>query len=154
MIPRQAVSAAGFRRMAHTISTPSLVNLQQRWDSMSPDEQADLSTELAKRQEGPWTELTAEEKRAAYFVAFGPHGPRASSHPPGFGTKVAVGTLLGLGLSTGIFFAIRSMGNPPPRTMTREYQEATNERMIEEKIEPITGVSSEGYKGKGAVQSP
>lgn len=141
------------RRGAHTISTPSLVNLGQRWDKMSPDEQADLSNQLARRQEGPWTELTVEEKRAAYFVAFGPHGPRASSHPPGFGSKVLLGTVAGLAVSTGFFFLIRSMGNPPPRTMTREYQEAMNEKMVEQNIEPITGISSEGYSGKGNVQS-
>ena len=35
---------------------------------------------------------------------------------------------------------------PPPRTMTREWQEATNQRLKELGIEPISGPGSEGYK--------
>lgn len=38
--------------------------------------------------------------------------------------------------------------------MTREWQEAANERLKEYNAEPITGISSKGYKGKGQVQSP
>jgi cytochrome c oxidase subunit 4 len=35
--------------------------------------------------------------------------------------------------------------------MTTEWQEATNEYMKGQKANPITGISSEGYKGKGFV---
>ena len=35
--------------------------------------------------------------------------------------------------------------------MTREYQEQMNARAKEHKLNPIYGVSSEGYKGKGFV---
>lgn len=35
---------------------------------------------------------------------------------------------------------------PPPRTMTREWQEATNARLKELGIEPISGPGSEDYK--------
>ncbi|KAJ1792132.1 cytochrome c oxidase [Coemansia sp. RSA 1938] len=41
---------------------------------------------------------------------------------------------------------------PKPRTMTREWQEATNKLAIERNLNPISGISSEGYKGKGFVQ--
>lgn len=37
--------------------------------------------------------------------------------------------------------------------MTKEWQEASNERGREQKQNPITGISSDGYKGKGHVQS-
>lgn len=86
---------------------------------MSPEEQADIQSQLVKRQEGPWTELTPEEKRAAYFVAFGEHGPRANVHPKGFQYRVIVGTVLGLAASSVMFYGIRLMANPPPRTMSR-----------------------------------
>lgn len=36
--------------------------------------------------------------------------------------------------------------------MTKEYQEQMNKRALEEKLNPITGISSEGYKGRGFVQ--
>ena len=36
--------------------------------------------------------------------------------------------------------------------MTQEWQEQSNERAREEKLNPITGISSEGYKGEGMVQ--
>jgi len=38
--------------------------------------------------------------------------------------------------------------------MNKEYQEATNEYLKAQNSEPITGISSEGYVGKGQVQSP
>lgn len=107
------------RRLAHTISTPTLINLDRRWEGMSPDEQADLQSKLAKRQEGPWSELTPEEKKAAYFVAFGEHGPRANVHPKGFFGKVFIGTVVGLLASSVLFYGIRTMAQPPPKTMTR-----------------------------------
>ena len=37
--------------------------------------------------------------------------------------------------------------------MSREWQEATNEYLREQKAEPITGISSEGYTGPGYIQS-
>ncbi|KAJ2727604.1 cytochrome c oxidase [Coemansia sp. D1744] len=48
-----------------------------------------------------------------------------------------------------IFYATYA---PKPRTMTREWQEATNKLAIERNLNPISGISSEGYKGKGFVQ--
>ena len=63
---------------------------------------------------------------AAYWVAFGPHGPRALD-PPGEGKKVALYTAIGLCASLLIFGTVRSFAKPPPSTMTKEWQEATNE---------------------------
>ena len=36
-------------------------------------------------------------------------------------------------------------------TTTNEWKEATNEYLKEQNSNPITGISSEGYKGKGYV---
>ena len=119
----QRATGLSLARQAHTISTPTLIHLEKRWDTLSPQEQADLQSQLAKRQEGPWTELTPEEKRAAYFIAFGAHGPRAETHPPGFQLKVLTGTLIGLGMSAVLFYGIRTTAQPAPKTMNREYQE-------------------------------
>lgn len=62
----------------------------------------------------------------AYWIAFGPHGPRALP-PPGEGKKVAFGVLVGLLASAVIFGTSRMFAKPPPHTMNKEWQEAANE---------------------------
>lgn len=62
----------------------------------------------------------------AWWIAFGPHGPRAEA-PPGEWTKVFIYTAAGVGISVALFFAIHSFARPPPKSMTKEWQEATNE---------------------------
>jgi Cytochrome c oxidase subunit IV len=62
----------------------------------------------------------------AYYIAFGPHGPRALP-PPGEGMKVFGYTVIGLLVSFGLFSFVHMMARPPPATMTKEYQEMTNE---------------------------
>jgi hypothetical protein len=68
----------------------------------------------------------ANELYAAYWIAFGPHGPRAGS-PPGEGTKIFTYTVIGVAASLAIFLATHHMANPPPHTLTKEWEEATNE---------------------------
>lgn len=63
---------------------------------------------------------------AAYWIAFGPHGPRAET-PKGEGTRVTIQVIKYLLISTAVFYACRALANPPPPTMTKEWQEATNE---------------------------
>lgn len=65
----------------------------------------------------------------AWWIAFGPHGPRAGS-PPGEWTKIWLYTAVGVGASAALFFFIHSFARPPPRTMTKEWQEATNEYLL------------------------
>lgn len=65
----------------------------------------------------------------AYWIAFGPHGPRAVD-PPGTNARIAWGVAVGLAASFAIFAAIRSFAKPEPYTMTKEYQEASNELLI------------------------
>lgn len=62
----------------------------------------------------------------AYWIAFGPHGPRALD-PPGEGKSLIFHTILVLGATLGIFSVIRMFGGQSPDTMNREYQEASNE---------------------------
>lgn len=46
----------------------------------------------------------------AYYVAFGPHGPRKPVTPPGGNLKIAIGTLGLLAAAGAIFAAIRASG--------------------------------------------
>ncbi|TAQ86402.1 hypothetical protein B7494_g5273 [Chlorociboria aeruginascens] len=141
------------QRSAHAISNPTLANIEKRWEGMPPQEQADLWMALRDRMRvGNWAELTLQEKKAAYYISFGAHGPRALP-PPGEGKKVALYTTAGLLFALAIFSAIRMFAREPPSTMTKEYQEATNAYLKAQNSEPISGISSEGYVGKGHVQS-
>jgi hypothetical protein len=65
-------------------------------------------------------------EQTAYYIAFGAHGPRAQT-PPGEGWKVFAYTMIGVGVSLGLFSFIRMFGQTTPSTMNKEYQEATNE---------------------------
>lgn len=46
----------------------------------------------------------------AYYVAFGPHGPRAPSSKPGEAIKVVFGVFAAIGASGLVYAAIRSRG--------------------------------------------
>ncbi|KAK4504680.1 hypothetical protein PRZ48_002641 [Zasmidium cellare] len=139
-------------RCAHAISNPTLANIEKRWEAMPPQEQADLWMALRDRMKVDWNELTLQEKKAAYWIAFGPHGPRAQA-PPGEGTKIFIYTILGVVAAGALFGFTRYFARGSPRSMNKEWQEATNEYMKENKIEPISFVGGEDYKGPGAVQS-
>ncbi|KAI0389689.1 cytochrome c oxidase subunit IV family [Xylariaceae sp. FL0594] len=145
VVPRAAAST-------HAISNPTLANIEKRWEGMPPTEQAELWMALRDRMKENWTDLTVMEKRAAYWIAFGPHGPRAQP-PADENRKVALYTAVGVLVSFAIFATIRAFGGEAPSTMTKEYEEASNEFLRAQRAEPITGLSSEGYSGKGQVQS-
>ncbi|VDB82753.1 unnamed protein product [Peniophora sp. CBMAI 1063] len=128
-----------------------LANLEAQWERMSNEEQVAVHEQLEELQKKNWKELSLAEKKAAYYVSFGPHGPRAPINPPGTTLKVALG-VTGLLAATGVvWFTTRSLAPPPPKTMSKEWQEASNERAKEMRINPISGISSEEYKGKGFV---
>lgn len=61
----------------------------------------------------------------AYWIAFGPHGPRTLP-PPGENRKIFAYTMIGVGVSFIIFYLIHSASRGAPATMTKEYQEKTN----------------------------
>lgn len=74
-----------------------------------------------------WEDQRANSKSlTAYWVAFGPHGPRALT-PPDEGKKVALYVVAALFVTLAIFSTLRLFAKPPPHTMTREWQEASNE---------------------------
>ncbi|OWZ29553.1 cytochrome c oxidase subunit 4 [Cryptococcus neoformans] len=133
-------------------SAPILGNIEASWKTLPAEEQYEVYQQLEQLQKKNWKELTIDEKKAAYFVAFGPHGPRTPANEPGHSLKVVVGVVALVGAAYGVFALARSQAAPPPRTMTTEYQEQMNEYMRSQNMNPISGVSSEGYKGKGMVQ--
>jgi cytochrome c oxidase subunit 4 len=120
---------------------------------MPPQEQAELWMALRDRMKNDWHDLTLQERKAAYFISFGPHGPRATP-PPGQIWRMLKHTAIAVVGSCIVLALIRTQAGPAPSSMNKEWQEATNEYLKKQRVEPITGISSEGYKGKGYVQSP
>lgn len=97
---------------------------------MDKEEQSLVHEQLEKLQERDWKTLSLDEKKAgmftynillnaqwmfiivfscrkAYYVAFGPHGPRAPLHPPGSVLKIFLGTAGLVGLAGVLFLTIR-----------------------------------------------
>ncbi|KAF2855309.1 COX4-domain-containing protein [Plenodomus tracheiphilus IPT5] len=143
-LPRAAPVACQLQqvRQAHAISNPTLANIEKRWEDMPPQEQADLWMGLRDRMKTDWKELTMQEKKAAYFIAFGPHGPRRPP-PPDEGRNVFFLSSAVIAGAFAVFAFTRMFASPiRPRTMTKEWQEATEEYLKSQGTEPITG-----YKG-------
>ncbi|GAA5858229.1 hypothetical protein JCM8547_005699 [Rhodosporidiobolus lusitaniae] len=136
-------------RQASTLSPVSLSNIEASWKGLTPAEQESTFKHLEELQKKDWKELSLDEKKASYYVAFGPHGPREPIQAEA--GKTVAGVAAALAVTSVIFYLVRKGGSETPKTLTREHQEAANERLLEQKSDPFTGVSSPGYKGKGQV---
>ncbi|CAG8653664.1 5015_t:CDS:2, partial [Funneliformis caledonium] len=88
-----------------------------------------------------------------YYLAFGNHGPREEFGRTGTTSKIIAGISVVMLVSSGLFYLTKVAVTDKPRTLNKEWEEATNERMIKQRSDPISGISSEGYKGKGYVVS-
>ncbi|PWN53298.1 putative cytochrome-c oxidase chain V precursor [Violaceomyces palustris] len=152
--PETARNAASYIEGPNKVELANVVpNIEATWKSLSKEEQYGVFRQLEEVQRKDWKELSIDEKKAAYFVSFGPHGPRKPITTSGQGARTLAGVVGLIGATCVLFYGLRSQAPPPVKTMTKEWQEATNERALEMKQNPISGISSEGYKGKGHVQS-
>ncbi|GAW00078.1 cytochrome c oxidase subunit v [Lentinula edodes] len=145
-----SVRSANSIRCLATTANPAHVATQ--WEKMNAEDKSTVHEQLEEIMKKDWKQLSLDEKKAAYYVAFGPHGPRAPVSKPGDGWKIFAGTAALVGVTGIIYYAIRIFSPAPPRTINKEWQEASNERALEQKMNPITGIASEGYSGKGFVQ--
>ena len=65
----------------------------------------------------------------AYYIAFGAHGPRAQA-PKGEGLRIFFKVLQLTTASVAIFYTVHYFAGKQPGTMSKEWQEATNEYAI------------------------
>ncbi|CDR48462.1 hypothetical protein NBRC10512_002122 [Rhodotorula toruloides] len=146
----RVVRQAPLSRAASTQVAPvSLSNIEVSWKNLSPAEQEQTFKHLEELQKKDWKELSLDEKKAAYYVAFGPHGPRA---PLEVNTgKTIGGVVAALGAASVLFYLMRKNAQETPKTLSKEWQSAANEKLLEQGSDPFTGVSSKGYQGKGQV---
>ena len=54
---------------AHAISNPTLAGIEKRWETMPPEEQANLWMALRDRMKNDWHELTLQERKAGRFMS-------------------------------------------------------------------------------------
>jgi cytochrome c oxidase subunit 4 len=107
--------------------------VEAQWAALSATEQGAVHLQLEELQRKDWKTLSLAEKKAgtflscpindnyrgwletysvlvlAYYVAFGPHGPRAPVNPPGTTVKILTGVsalIASAGLLYGGFRAI------------------------------------------------
>lgn len=126
------------RDVAQLLTLTRCVQIEASWKTLSPAEQEQTFKALEELQKKDWKELTLDEKKAAYFVAFGPHGPREPILPPGSGAKTFGGVTAAVAVAGVLFYAVRSFGQEKPKTLTKEWQEASTEMAKEQKMDPFT----------------
>lgn len=61
---RAAAVISQSRSTSHAVSNVTLADIEKRWESMPPSEQADLWMSLRDRMKGSWGDLTVQEKKA------------------------------------------------------------------------------------------
>ncbi|KAI0345401.1 cytochrome c oxidase subunit IV [Trametopsis cervina] len=144
-------SAAAAAPTTTSASAIPFSNIEAQWERLTADEQLTVHQQLEELQKKDWKTLSIDEKKAAYYVAFGPHGPRAPISPPGTSLKIVVWVLGLVGVAGGLYASARAFAPPPPKTINKEWEEAANQRALDQKADPISGIASEGYTGKGFV---
>lgn len=115
--------------------------LPQRWNAMPQADRAQIIADLKTRMALPWQDLTPAEKKAAYYISFGEWGPRKPLHGPGDAAKVFWGVTGGVVISAALYAIILSFATPDPVSMTREWQEASDEYLKSKNANPFTGYS-------------
>ena len=51
----------------HAIANPTLASIEKRWETMAPQEQADLWMSLRDRMKVDWHQMTLQEKKAGTY---------------------------------------------------------------------------------------
>lgn len=123
------------------LSNAYVGKLDTRWETLPKEDQTAMIEELKTRMELPWQELTASEKKAAYYISFGEWGPRKPLYGPGEQAKVFWGVIAGLAAGVGLFGFTRLFAAPPPETLNREWQEKSDEYLKSKNANPFTGYS-------------
>ncbi|KAI8844262.1 cytochrome c oxidase subunit IV family [Chytridium lagenaria] len=131
------------RRTASTSVTPAaFAQLETRWAKLPEAEQGAIADKLAAAQKGDWKTLSLEEKRAAYFIAYGPYGARNPTDPA-LKYSVAAWTTGFVLLAAGLWRWWDSR-KPTLITQTPEWKEAQKQIQIEGKENPFKGPAAAG----------
>ncbi|KAJ3294102.1 Cytochrome c oxidase subunit 5A [Rhizoclosmatium sp. JEL0117] len=146
LVGLRTLSAA--RRTFSTRAAPaSIAALETRWGKLPEAEQGAIADRLAVAEKGDWKAMSLEEKRAAYFIAYGAHGAR-NQPDPNLTKAVFAWSALFVGIAFGMYSWWETQ-KPKIRTMTPEWKAAEDERAIELKQNPFQGAYAAERKKNG-----
>lgn len=123
------------------LSKALIGGIEKRFALLTEADQKEVVAALNERQTLPWQELTLDEKRAAWYVHYGPYGPRKPvllADDKVWVVKFVVITLAG---TVGLFAFFRLLASPAPRTMSREWQDMSDEYLKSKNANPFSGYS-------------
>ncbi|KAJ2346968.1 cytochrome c oxidase [Coemansia erecta] len=146
----RATNLAG-RRFQSTAPNSVLAHAEQSFGKLPEAAKREEVTRLSEIMKADWLKVSIEDKRAIFYATYGAHSRRSARGKPGDNWKVFFGVVGTIALSLTVSTIMRK-SVAKPRTMTKEWQEASNELALQRNLNPISGISSEGYKGKGFVQ--
>ncbi|XP_008316518.1 cytochrome c oxidase subunit 4 isoform 2, mitochondrial [Cynoglossus semilaevis] len=113
-------------------------------DNLSAEEQS-----LKKKEEGPWSQLTKEEKIALYRMMFCQTFPEMKQPSDEWKTVVGV-ALIFLGISGLVVWWQKVFVYPKtPRTFDEEWQAKQLKRMLDMRANPVEGFSAKWDYEKG-----
>ncbi|KAG9016860.1 Cytochrome c oxidase subunit 5A [Tulasnella sp. JGI-2019a] len=110
---RSMAVPGSFCRTLATAPTSSMIpvsNIEAQWANLSNKEQMEVYEQLLEVQKKDWKSMSLDEKKAAYYISFGPHGPRKPIDAPGAQWKIFMLTTGIVGAATAAFLLIRSDG--------------------------------------------
>lgn len=145
------ISGRRLQSTSAAASMPVLPQAEQTFAKLPQKEQVEILGRLGEVMKADWNKVSAEDKKAVYFATYGPHNLRRPHVKPGDNMKVFIGVVATIAVSLTLSTLMRN-SVPKQRTLNKEWQEKSNEIAREKNINPISGISSEGYKGKGFVQ--
>ncbi|KAL7409280.1 cytochrome c oxidase subunit IV-domain-containing protein [Mrakia frigida] len=148
----KATQLSSIRTTDNTVNV--LKSVHRTYELMPLQEKIVINDILQEVQKADWKTMTLDEKKAAYFIAFGPYGARRPRQTTETSRRILY-SMACCFFTVGIVWnVLRYFRAPPAITSTHEYQAMENEWMRERNINPITGVSSEeGKKGDGMINS-
>ncbi|KAJ1555592.1 Cytochrome c oxidase subunit 5A [Cladochytrium tenue] len=135
-----AVLAAAPRRAASSAAPAAfspLTALETRWGKLPEAEQGAIADLVAVAEKGDWKNMTLEQKRAAYFIAYGPYGAR-NPIDPALKWSVITWSAGFFVLSYGLYQWWETM-KPPVISQTKEWQADVEKKAKEEGINPYSG---------------
>lgn len=136
----KAVATARQMSTAAHLTPAAITNLSGRWEKLPESDKQDIIVSLAARQQLPWTELSLEEKKAAWYISFGQWGPRKPLRSAEDVKNIWLGVAAGLAVSFALFLGVRSQRNVP-KTMNKEWQLKSDEYLASKNSNPFSTYS-------------
>ncbi len=113
-------------------------DIETRWAKLPEAEKGAVAEMIYNKENGDWRNMSMDEKRASYFIAYGPHGarsPRSQDH----NVRVAAWVAGIVGVSIVCWQWWLSAMKPKLITDAPEWAEARKQKDIEHKINPFQG---------------